>query len=252
MNSFRAVESALSFEEKRLSDNFDELKKEKGKQTRSWDDKKNKTRAMRRKEEASDYRYFLEPDVPPIKVGRGKDEIDLLELRKEIPMLPEEKRKSYLGLGLEPKATEAVVTKKSYADYFDQVIKLGGEPHKVYDLMINERAGDSIKPELLVEALQYVSNGTISNKILKDILPEIKNARSVKEIIERRGLKQVSDEGELRKVTEKVIKSNPGPVADYKKGKTVALGFLVGQVMKETKGQANPALANKLLTEMLK
>jgi aspartyl-tRNA(Asn)/glutamyl-tRNA(Gln) amidotransferase subunit B len=252
MNSFRAVEGALSFEEKRLKEDFEELKKEKGKQTRSWDDEKGETKAMRRKEEASDYRYFPEPDVPPIKVGQGKNEINLEEIKREIPILPEEKRKHYLELGLEPKAAEAIVAKKSYSNYFDKVIKLKGDPHKVYDLMINERAGDSIKPKLLVEALNLVSNGTISNKILKDILPEIKEAKSVKEIIERKGLKQLSDEGYLRKVAEKVIKSNPGPVADYKKGKTAALGFLVGQVMKETKGQANPALTNKLLTEMLR
>ncbi|MCX6811722.1 MAG: Asp-tRNA(Asn)/Glu-tRNA(Gln) amidotransferase subunit GatB, partial [Candidatus Berkelbacteria bacterium] len=253
MNSFRAVEGALSFEDKRLKDDFDNLKKQKGKQTRSWDDKKGETRAMRRKEEASDYRYFPEPDVPPIKVGKGENEIDLEEIKKEISELPEEKRKRYLKLNLSPKAVETIIAKKSYSDYFDEVIKLGGEPHKVYDLMINERAKNLIEPKLLLEALTLVSKGEISNNILKEILPEmIEKGASAKTIIREKGLKQVSDEEELKQIVEKVIKSNPGPVADYKKGKAQALGFLVGQVMKETKGQANPVITHEILTDMLK
>lgn len=252
MNSFRAVESALAFEEKRLKSDFDSLKKEKGKQTRSWDEEKRGTKPMRRKEEASDYRYFPEPDVPPIKIGKGKNEINLEEINKEIPELPEGKREKYLKLGLKPKAIESIVARKSYVDYFDELIRMGGEPHKVYDLMINEKAGDKIESKLLIEAMGLVADGTISNKILKDILPELRDAKSVKEIIEKKGLKQVSDKGELSRIIKKIIRANPGPVSDYKKGKKAALGFLVGQVMKETKGQANPILTNRLLTEMLK
>ena len=261
MNSFRAVEAALSFEEQRLKDDFEELKKEKGKQTRSWDDEKSETRAMRRKEEASDYRYFPEPDIPPIKVNRKQltdnnkkqYEINLEEIKKEVPELPEERRKRYLKLGLNPKSAESIVAKKVYSDYFDKVIKLGGEPHKVYDIMINERAKNEIEPQVLVNALTLVAEGKISNKILKEILPEmIKKGTSAKEIIENKGLSQVSDENELKKIIKEVIKSNPGPISEYKKGKESVLGFLVGQVMKETHGQANPVLTNKLLTEMLK
>ena len=258
MNSFRAVESALKFEEGRLRDNFAELKKEKGKQTRSWNDKKGETRAMRRKEEASDYRYFPEPDVPPITIGgklqitNYKLQINLKEIKKEIPELPEERRKRYLDLGLEAKAAETIVTKKSYSDYFDEAVRAGGEAHKIYDLMINEKAGITIPLKNLIAAIKLVGQGAISQKMLKEILPELKKGKNPDEIIKRRGLKQMSDKRKLQLIISKIIKNNPQAVESYKEGKREALGFLVGQVMRETRGQANPTLTNKILTKMLK
>jgi len=246
MNSFRAVERALTFEEKRLRENFAELKKEKGKQTRAWVEKNQATKSVRRKEEASDYRYFPEPDIPTIKTT------NLVEIKKTIPELPQERRIRYQEMGLSGKAAEAIIAKKAYSDYFDEAVRAGGEPHKIYDLMINEKAGTIIGLKQLNQAIKLVSKGAISQKMLKEILPELKKGLSALEIIEKKDIKQVSDESELKGIIEKIIKQNLQAVESYKKGKKEALGFLVGQVMRETKGQANPVLTNKLLAEMLK
>ena len=247
MNSFRAVESALKFEEQRLRQNFAELKKEKGKKTRAWSEKDKATKPMRSKEEASDYRYFLEPDIPPIRIQNLKSQI-----KKEIPELPQARRERYLKLKLSDKATETIVAKRSYADYFDEAVGAGGEPHKIYDLMINEKAGAVIPLKNLIAAIKLVKEGAISQKMLKVILPELIKGKSPDEIIKKKGLKQMSDEGELRMIIERVIKANLKAVESYKKGKSEALGYLVGQVMRETKGQANPEMTNKILKEMLK
>ncbi|TSC90877.1 MAG: glutamyl-tRNA(Gln) and/or aspartyl-tRNA(Asn) amidotransferase, B subunit, partial [Candidatus Berkelbacteria bacterium Licking1014_96] len=196
---------------------------------------------------ASDYRYFPEPDIPPIKTT------NLIKIKKEIPELPEERRKRYLDLGLGAKAIETIVAKKSFSDYFDEAVRAGGEAHKIYDLMINEKCGTKIKSEKLVESIKLVMSGEVSNKILKEILPRmIKSGESAKKIIKDQGLSQISDEDKLKVIISKIIRANPQAVESYRGGKAETLGFLVGQVMKETRGQANPALTNKLLTEMLK
>ena len=124
--------------------------------------------------------------------------------------------------------------------------------NKIYDLMINEKAGAVIPLKNLIAAIKLVKEGAISQKMLKVILPELIKGKSPDEIIKKKGLKQMSDEGELRMIIERVIKANLKAVESYKKGKSEALGYLVGQVMRETKGQANPEMTNKILKEMLK
>lgn len=264
MNSFRAVERALKCEEERLKDGFDEFKKLKGKQTRAWMENKAETVSMRRKEEASDYRYFPEPDIPPIKIGKKQDarnkiqterqiEIDLEEIKKAIPELPAQKRERYQKFDLSEKAIESIVSRKKYSDYFDQLIKAGGDPHKVYDYMVNERAGTEIEVERMIELLDLIKGGKISNKIGKEMLIELKRTKKKpSEIIEEKGLEQVSDEKELKNIVSEVIKENPGPVKDIKSGQDKAIGFLVGQVMQKTKGKANPSLTNKIIKDMIK
>lgn len=257
MNSFRAVERALKYEEGRLRNEFEELKNQSGKQTRAWVEREGTTRPMRKKEEASDYRYFPEPDVPSILIDKKVQdgygtEIKLIDIQARMPVLPQAKRKEYERLGLNDKAVEAIVAKKTYCHYFDEVISAGGEPQKVYDLMINEKAGIKISVKNLIAALKLEKEGTISHKILKSVLPEMMKGKKVEDIIQEKGLKQLSNEGELKKIIKRVIQQNPGTVKDYKSGKSVALGFLVGQVMKETKGQANPQLTNKILKDLLK
>lgn len=258
MNSFRAVEAALKFEEQRLRQNFESLKKEKGKQTRMWSEKDGITKPMRAKEEASDYRYFPEPDIPSIRISNKKSkikknyEINLDEIKKGIPELPEERRRRYQKLGLDEKAAETIVAKKSYSDYFDEAVRSGGEAHKIYDLMINEKVGANIPLKNLIMVIKLVSEGALSQKMLKVILPELIKGKNPNAIIKEKGMKQMSNEGELKVIIKKMIKANPQAVESYQKGKLEALGFLVGQVMRETHGQANPELTNKLLKDLLK
>jgi len=258
MNSFRAVERALKYEEERLREDFDDEIGDMNKKTRAWIEKQGVTKPMRVKEEASDYRYFPEPDIPPVLIDKKiKDEhgimIHLIDIKRRMPELPQAKRERYKLLGLKEKAIESLVNKIGYSNYFDEVVEAGGEPQKVYDYMVNEKLGTKIKIKHMVEAFKLLNSGEISNKILKSILPEmIESGKSAKELIGEKGLKQVSNAEDLKNIIKEVIKENPKPVSDYKGGKEQTFGFLVGQVMQKTKGQANPALTNKLLRDMLK
>jgi len=217
INSFRAVERAINFEIKRQEKVLESGKKV-AQETRGWDVIKQKTVLQRKKETAFDYRYFPEPDLPAIHI-----EPDFLKkIKAEIPELPRQKAQRFVKqYKLNKNQTDILIKNQSSSDYFEKVVKLGLEAQKTAKLIIN-------KPKLL-----KLSPKEFVNKIKKQKA----------EIID--------DAGELIKVAKKVIKNNPKPVQDYKKGKAEALQYLIGQIMKETKGRASAQIAHKILKKLL-
>ncbi|MBI2448123.1 Asp-tRNA(Asn)/Glu-tRNA(Gln) amidotransferase subunit GatB [Candidatus Microgenomates bacterium] len=274
MNSFASVEKALAYEIKRQT----EILEEGGKvtqETRGWDEAKQKTFSQRSKEQAHDYRYFPEPDLPPLRVGNDKSQIsnhkqafDLEELKRQIPELPAEKRERYgKDFGLNEKDTEVFVGDIDLAGYFETAVETIHElslRKKTASLLLtdvlgylnanNQTIADfKIKPTDLADLASKIESGEISSKIAKDVFAKMaESGRSADEIISAEGIKQISDIGELEKIIQEIIAANPGPVAQYRAGKTEILGFFVGQVMKVTRGQANPEVVMEVLRKKMK
>lgn len=259
LNSFRAVQRALEFEvnrQRKLLDAGEEVVQE----TRHWNEARGITVSMRSKEEAHDYRYFPEPDLVPVEVERQWVE----ELRATLPEMPAARRQRFIEEYGLPAYDAAVLTSSRHlADYYEACAARVEDPKLASNWvmgelqgLLNERELDvkecPVGPEGLAELLQLVRNETISNNVAKDVLAEMfASGKSARAIVEEKGLKQISDTGALLQIVERVIEENPGPVEDYKQGKKKAIGFLVGQVMKATRGQANPQKANQLLREKL-
>lgn len=273
MNSFKMIEKALAFEEKRQKEIL-ELNKKVVQETRGWDDAKGKTISQRTKEEAQDYRYFPEPDIPPITVNSKQEtdnSIDLDKIKVELPELPGEKRKRFeKEYNLSPYDSSVLTSEKELADFFENTVKKL-TAQKIEKSQAAKRTANWILTELLgllnkekisvqeskiteknlAELLNMIERGEISGKIAKDVFLEMfESGKKASEIIKRKGIKMV-EVSDIEKIIEKVIKENPKSVEDYKKGKTQALGFLVGQVMKLTSGQADPKIANDLLKRRL-
>lgn len=259
MNSFRGVFQALTAEEKRHT----EVVEEGGKviqETRYFDDISKTTTGMRSKEQAHDYRYFPEPDLVPVE-----PEVDWIkEIKKTLGELPEQKAERYeKEYGLPKADVEVLLATPALADFYEDCLKLHQQPKILANWIMGDLSGYlneqkktikdiSLTPAQLVEMVQLIEKGTISGKIAKTVLVEVLNTgKSVQDVIKDKGLTQVSDEGELLKVIKEVIKNNPKQVEQYKGGKKTVLAFFVGQVMKATKGKANPGLANKLLAKEL-
>ncbi|AKM82013.1 TPA: Asp-tRNA(Asn)/Glu-tRNA(Gln) amidotransferase subunit GatB [Candidatus Berkelbacteria bacterium] len=255
MNSFKMIERALSYEEKRqreLLENPPAGGEKIAKETRGWDDAKGVTYSQRSKEFAQDYRYFPEPDLPPFEV---KQAFDFEKIKSKLPELPAQKRHRYVNeLGIKLQDAEILAEDKQMAEYFEKVAK-NADPKLAANWVINELKLEgilNISPEKLTEMIQMIQDGTISGKIAKEIFPEmLENGRGAQEIVEEKGLKQVGDEDELGKIIDKIILENPKPVADIKAGKDGVRGYLVGLVMQKTKGQANPAIVNQILNERM-
>lgn len=259
INSFRHVQRALEYEIRRqtalLLDGQQVVQ-----ETRLWDTAKGVTFPMRSKEEAHDYRYFPDPDLVPVEI----DSAWLTRIEQELPELPDAKRirlkKQY---GLSDYDAEVLTTSKSLADYFEECVTCFSHPKTVSNwigvelvrlLKQEDREIDTcpVSPAGLANLLNLIDDGTISGKMAKDILEQMYyNKKSAKEIIEEQGLAQVSDESTLSTVVEQVMDAHPKEVEKYRSGKTKILGFLVGQVMKETRGQANPKKVNELLQKAL-
>ena len=259
MNSFRSVRSALLFEIKRQSEEL-ELGNRISQETRLWDQETEVTRPMRSKEEAHDYRYFPEPDlVPFIITNEGIEEV-----RKNLPELAVQRQKRFSEQYGLPEYDAAVLTRDKWiADYFESCARLYPKPKIAANWIMgdltaqaNERGVDILelgcKPEWLVGILELVDHETISGKMAKELLVEIiQKKQSPQEIVAQKGLTQISDEKSLSVAIEEVIGKNPKSVEDYRRGKTTALMFLVGQVMKGTGGKANPQKVQELLREKL-
>jgi len=250
MNSFRMVERALAYEEKRQKEELEAGRKIE-KETRGWNDAKGITISQRGKEYAQDYRYFPEPDLPPFSPYKA---FNIGNLKQELPELPAEKRKKYIEMGLPIQDAAIISVDKNMADYFEKVAKKVN-PKLAANWVINELKSDGIliiAPDDLISLLSKIEAGEISGKISKEILSEMKdNGKKPNEIIAAKGIKQIGGEEELVEIIEEVIKENANTVADFKAGKKEALGFLVGQVMQKTQGQANPQIVNKLLKDKL-
>lgn len=259
MNSFKAVEKALTAEEKRHTEVIDEG----GKiiqETRFYDDEADTTVGMRSKEFAHDYRYFPEPDLVPVEPG--KDWVE--EIKQSLGELPEARKNRFIEkLKLPAHDAGVLISAKEMANFFEDTLKLYNKPKIVANWMIGDLSAylndqkkriDQIDftPAQLAELLQLIDKGTISGKIAKTVLLQVlKTGKSIKDIITESGMTQISNEDELVKIVKEVIKNNPGPAEQYKAGKKTTIGFLVGQVMKASKGRANPGLANKLLAKEL-
>ena len=260
MNSFRSITRAIEYEAGRQIDvieNGGVIEQE----TLRWDDVSGRTFPMRDKEDAQDYRYFPDPDLAAIKLS---DEY-IENIRKNLPELPESRKKRYLEeYELIPKAANFVTSSKYYSEMFEEAIKICKNPKTASNLMMSEIARilneREEEPEAmpftgkeLGELVQLIDKGTISSSIAKKVLEELfVEPKAPSKIIEEKGWVQISDEGVIKEVVNKILEANPQSVADFKAGKDRALGFLVGQAMKETKGKANPQLLNKLFLEELK
>ena len=255
LNSFKMVERSLLYEEKRQRELLE--KKEKIiKETRGWDDSKGITYSQRSKEQAQDYRYFPEPDIPPFELK----EFDLEKLKQEIPELPAEKRKRYLdweaGYKIPTKeAADILAQEKVTAEYFEELAKIV-HPVTVANWIINILGVENIekiKFQRLGELLKLLENHKITGSNAKEILIEmIKTDKNASVIIEEKGITPPKDKSEITDFVNKVVEDNPKAVNDIIKGKNEALGFLVGQVMAQTKGQADPKIIKELIKNLIK
>ncbi|MDD4179295.1 MAG: Asp-tRNA(Asn)/Glu-tRNA(Gln) amidotransferase subunit GatB [Candidatus Margulisbacteria bacterium] len=259
INSFKAIEKALISEEKRHLEVTEEGEKI-IQETRFFDEQTETTTGMRSKEYAHDYRYFPEPDLVPIEPSTEWIE----EIRQTIGELPQQKKERFITeLKLSPETAQIMVADKQTGDFFEAVVKLHGQPVAAANWIVgditaflNEQKMSfnelALSPAQLAEILKMIDTGTLSNKLAKDVLFQVlKTGKQVKEVIEGAGLTQISDESELTKVIEEIIKNNPKQVEQFKSGKTAVLAFFVGQVMKATKGRANPQVLNALLKKAL-
>ena len=258
VNSFSALQRAIEFE----IDRQIEIVEEGGQvvqETRLWDDNAKETRSMRGKEDAHDYRYFPEPDLKPLVISREW----VKEIQDKMPELPAQKRARYQGLGLSEYDANVVVEQMELALFFDKVLELGANAKTAVNFIMGEIAAylkeeklelkeTQLTPENLAELITLIEKGTISNNIGKQIIVEMmQTGKAASKIVEEKGLSQISDEGAIKEIIQKVVDANPNQVAAYKGGKVQLFGFFVGQVMKETKGRANPKTVNDLLKSIL-
>ncbi len=259
ISSFSGTGRAIEYEIKRqikAVENGEKINQE----TRRWDDDKGESIVMRTKENAQDYRYFPEPDLVPIVLTKEYVE----EMRKSLPELPDKKKARYLAeYGLTEYDANLLVNTKELAKFFEATVVLGATPKTVSNWIlgdiskiINEKDLPidevGISPTQLADLIKEIENGTISNTAGKTVFEEILSSqKSAKEIIAEKGLAQLNDEDEISKMIDIVLERNEKSIADYKKGKTNVVGFLVGQVMKESKGKGNPQIINNLIREKL-
>ncbi len=259
LNSFRFVQQAIAYEIARQTEDILDGKRIL-QETRLWDSVKKNTYSMRSKEEAHDYRYFPDPDLPVVKISSGFVE----QIRDQLPELPDVKKQRFIELfGLSTYDAEVLVADKEVAEYFEEVVATNADPKLVCNwisgelmrLMNENKVGIrnvGIPANSLASLINFLHEGSISGKIAKTVFEEmVQSGEDPATIIEARGLKQVSDEGALRRLLETLLANNPKQVKQYRTGKTQIKGFFVGQVMKETRGQANPQIVNQLLEKLL-
>ena len=259
MSSFRAITREIEYETNRqieVLENGGKVEQE----TLRWDEVSGKTFSMRNKEDAQDYRYFPEPDLVAIRLS---DEY-IENIRKNLPEMPESRKARYMSeFKLSEKDARLLTVSKYLSNMFEEAEKICGNAKAVANWLLSdvsrilnekEEEPDAIpfKAEHLAKLVELIDKGTISSAIGKKVVEELfENPKDPEEIIKEKGWIQISDEGAIKEVVDKIIANNPQSVADYKAGKDRALGFLVGQAMKETKGKANPQMLNKMFLEIL-
>lgn len=259
LNSFRALAEATEYELARqialLQDGRHIVQ-----ETRGWHEGRRETFPQRSKEEAEDYRYFPEPDLPPLHVERAWIE----QVKDTLPELPDEKTERYVTeFGLSAYDASVLTEDRSVAEWFEEAVDAGGEAKAVANWLINnlfalmnesnlEIGAIAVKPQDLVELLRLIEDGSISHNTGKDVLAEMfQSGEAAAKIVEEKGLAQISDTAALVEVVQSVLDDNPQQVRTYLDGKEQILGWFVGQVMRATRGKANPQLANKLLRQRL-
>ncbi|WP_234123417.1 Asp-tRNA(Asn)/Glu-tRNA(Gln) amidotransferase subunit GatB [Clostridium hydrogenum] len=262
INSFKELQKALEKEEKRQKELYDfgesfRIKQE----TRRWDAGKGKTVTMRTKEDANDYRYFPDPDIIPIVI---KDEL-IESVQKEMPELPHDRTNRFKEqYNLTDKEIEILVEDKPFADYFEKLVAVGADSKTVSNWMLGdmirlmretetEAKNIPVSVEHMNELLNMIKSKAISNTAAKEVFEEMfKTSKEPKAIVEEKGLSQISDTGALEKIVDEVLANNEKSVTDYKAGKVQAIGYLVGQVMKASKGKANPPVVKEIIEGKLK
>jgi len=255
LNSVRFMQRAIEFEVARHIKTI-EAGGRINQETRLWDDKALETRVMRSKEEAHDYRYFPEPDLPPLEVTQEF----ISRVRSEMPELPEGRRKRFMAdYALSFADASQLISDRSLADYYEKAAEASGNPRGAANWIRSEllrelevanlsAAESPVAAEELGALVRLIDEAKISGKQGKDVLVEMfKTGKTAQAIIEEQGLVQVSDTGEIDQLIDSVIEANPGELAAYRSGKETLLGFFVGQVIKASKGKANPKVVNERL-----
>ena len=259
LNSFKAIHNSIEFEIQRqieVLENSGVVHQE----TRRFDDVKGVGYAMRSKEDAQDYRYFPEPDLAPIVLS---DEY-INNIKDNLPEMPHIKKERYVSeYGLPEYDAEILTSSKKTANFFEKTNSICNNPKSVsnwlmgdFARLLNEKEIEidesKVTEENLASLIMLIDKGTISSKIAKQIFEEMfETGEKAEDIVNKKGLVQISDEGAIKEICQKIVDANPQSIADYKAGKDRAIGFLVGQIMKETKGKANPQIVNKLLLEII-
>lgn len=260
INSFKFVKDAIDYEIKRQTKVLNEGGKI-NQETRLWNLDRGETAVMRSKEDAHDYRYFPDPDLVPLKL----DEEWIEGCRKHVAELPAVRMRRFVSeFGLSEYDAGVLTASKAVADYYETCVGLFNQPKIVSNWVMGEltrelnhsgtdASASPVSPERLVSLLQLVEQGTISLKVAREIFPEVySSGKTAEQIVQEKGLIQVSDEGALDKIIDGVLAKNPTQVAQFKEGKQQVLGFLVGQVMKASGGKANPGKVNEMLKKRLR
>jgi aspartyl-tRNA(Asn)/glutamyl-tRNA(Gln) amidotransferase subunit B len=260
LNSFRFVEKAINYEIERQIDVLEDGG-EVVQETRLYDSARDETRPMRSKEEANDYRYFPDPDLLPVEISEDY----IADVRGTLPELPDAKRDRFVGeYGIRDDDADILTLSRALADYFESVAgATAAKPQVAAHWVIGDLSGALNKEGLEIEdsrisakdlagLIDRIHDNTISGKIAKEVFEAMWNGEgSADEVIETRGLKQITDSSAIEAIVDKVIEANPGQAAEYRAGKEKLLGFFVGQVMRETGGKANPGQVNAMLKSKL-
>jgi len=258
LNSFSSVRRCMEYEVARQAQVLNEGENV-VQETRTWDEGQGITLTLRSKEEAHDYRYFPEPDLPPLVIDKEWVE----RIRKTLPKLPAARRARFQTLGLSAYDAAVITQAKAMADFFDEALTYYTDAKTLANWVMGDVTrllntnqcsvlDSPISAHQLAELLELINKGTLSGKIAKSVLEEMySTSKDASMIVKEKGLAQISDEGALLGIIDDVLAANPQSVEDYRAGKDKAIGFLVGQIMKATKGQANPGLVNQLLKEKL-
>ena len=259
LNSFKALERAIEYEVQRQK----EILEDGGhvvQETRTWDDAQGMTFSMRSKEEAHDYRYFPEPDLVPVEI----DDAWIARVKSELPELPAARKARLMQeKGLVDYDAENIVSTKAMAEYFDEAAKHTEDSKGIANWLLGDVSAYlnseniaieqfPITPANLGEMVNLINKGVLSSKLAKKVFVEmLKTGKTPQALVKELGLEQISDEGAIVKIVEETLAENPQSIIDYKAGKDRALGFLVGQIMKKSRGKANPEMVNNLLKERM-
>jgi aspartyl-tRNA(Asn)/glutamyl-tRNA(Gln) amidotransferase subunit B len=259
LNSFRFLKMALEYEIERQVDLIESGQKV-VQETRLYNVETGRTVGMRSKEHAHDYRYFPEPDLFPLRVS----EHWLNEIRRKLPELPADRRDRFVSdYGLREYDAQVLTLNRETGDYFEAAVKVSGDARSTANWVVGDLMGllkaagkeisaSPVSPEHVGELVSLINQGELSGKLAKEILPKmLDTGDSPAAIMDREGLRQISDSGALEQIAGEIIAANPKQVEQYKNGKTAVLGFLVGQVMKASRGQANPAAVSEVLKKNL-
>ncbi|MCG7870192.1 MAG: Asp-tRNA(Asn)/Glu-tRNA(Gln) amidotransferase subunit GatB, partial [Candidatus Thiodiazotropha taylori] len=260
INSFRFLERAMNFERERQIDLL-ESGKAVVQETRLYDADRDETRSMRSKEEANDYRYFPDPDLLPVEITEQR----LAQAKERMPELPDQKKARFASDYQLSEVDAALLTQsRPQADYYEQVVATGADPKIAANWVTVELAGalnkaglelsDSpVSAEQLGGLLKRIADNTISGKLAKQVFEAIwQGEGDADTVIEAKGLKQITDSGQIESIIDEIIAANPKQVEQFQAGKDKLLGFFVGQVMKQTQGKANPGQVNQILLKKLK